>query len=313
MFGPDGRLVCIAMNDDEWTVAVDDELGKRPMTMSGTLAFSEDGAGIAANCRSSEGYGVILNGVPWETTFTEMRSCMISKDGSSCAGNAQLEPLAEADIEGFLKRLWTTVVNGSAWDESFLNVWGVALSDDGSSVAAEVRPNSNQQTIAVDGKPWGDSVQGGLGTDLQARDKRRRRSGTYTRGWKLLMNDKPVWNKSFLQVWHQTFSPDTNRIAAVACPQFGRWTLVVDGDLWRPTFGHVVLEPVFSPDGKRVAAVVKDEETWSMAVDGKPWSLQCEMVLESGVFTRRAKCARQSGHGRKIRDCGERQDRPQRL
>jgi hypothetical protein len=100
------------------------------------------------------------------------------------------------------------------------------------------------------------------------------------RGWKLLVNGKPLWNKSFTQVWHQTFSPDATKVAAVACPTFGRWTVVVDGDLWEPTFGHVVLRPVFSQDGRRIGAAVKDEETWTVAVDGIPWSEEFEMIWD---------------------------------
>ncbi len=37
-------------------------------------------------------------------------------------------------------------------------------------------------------------------------------------------------------------------------------------------FNQLVLSPVFSPDGKRVAAAVKNNNRWTIAVDGSPWS-----------------------------------------
>ncbi len=70
-------------------------------------------------------------------------------------------------------------------------------------------------------------------------------------GWRLLINGKAIWNRSFVQVWHPTFSPDAKRLAAVVAPTFGRWTIAVDGDTWKTTFGDAVLPPIFSPDGRR--------------------------------------------------------------
>ena len=58
-FSPDGRLVCLAMNDDEWTVVVDDQPWEETFDYVWNLTFTPDGKNIAANCRTPEGYGII--------------------------------------------------------------------------------------------------------------------------------------------------------------------------------------------------------------------------------------------------------------
>ncbi len=147
-FGPDNRLVCIGMNDDEWTVVQEDEPWDESFDYVWNLRFSPDGKGLAANTRTSDGYGIALNGESWENRFIQMRSCEISPDGLSAAGNVQIEPLSEGDIFTFDKGLWSLAVNGQTWDAHFLNVWNCAFSDDASKVAAEVRIDRDRQTIA---------------------------------------------------------------------------------------------------------------------------------------------------------------------
>ena len=45
-------------------------------------------------------------------------------------------------------------------------------------------------------------------------------------------------------------------------------------------FSDMVLAPVFSPDGQRVAAVVKEDNRWTVAVDGVPVKDDFEMVWD---------------------------------
>jgi Tol biopolymer transport system component len=47
---------------------------------------------------------------------------------------------------------------------------------------------------------------------------------------------------------------------------------------WSATFGALVTDAVFSPDGQRLAALAKDDETFRVAVDGKPWSETWDMA-----------------------------------
>ena len=97
-------------------------------------------------------------------------------------------------------------------------------------------------------------------------------------GFTLYEGGGPIWDSRFMQAWKIVFSPDAKRIAAVVCPDFGKSTVAVDGKAWDVTFADLVTEQVFSPDGSKVAAVTKDNNRWSICVDGKPWPDGYDMV-----------------------------------
>jgi len=54
----------------------------------------------------------------------------------------------------------------------------------------------------------------------------------------------------------------------------------VDGVPWNAIFGDAVLAPVFSADSRRIAAVVKENNKWTIAVDGEPWSEEFDMIWD---------------------------------
>jgi Tol biopolymer transport system component len=115
------------------------------------------------------------------------------------------------------------------------------------------------------------------------------------RGWTLSADGKPVWG-TFVEVWNPRFSPDGQTIAAVVAPEFGKWTIAINGSPWRTTFSDTVLAPVFSRDGKRVAAIGKrsrdpmnmgsslhaiaENDRWTIAVDGIPWEQEFDMIWD---------------------------------
>jgi hypothetical protein len=100
------------------------------------------------------------------------------------------------------------------------------------------------------------------------------------RGWTLALNGTVIWDRCFNQLWHHRYSVDSQNIAAVVSPEFGKWTVAVNGSPWKRTFSDAVLPPVFSPDGKRVAAIVKDKGKWTIAVDGQPWDEVFDMIWD---------------------------------
>ncbi len=153
-FSPAGILFCIGMNNDEWTVIQEDQPWEETFDYVWNMKFSADGSGAGVNIRTSDGYGVALNGITWENKFVQMRSLEVSPDGKRAAGNIQLESLNEGDIFSFRKGLWSLAVDGECWSGHFLNVWDGAFSVDGAKIAAEVRLLSGSQTIAIDGVPW---------------------------------------------------------------------------------------------------------------------------------------------------------------
>jgi threonine dehydrogenase-like Zn-dependent dehydrogenase len=67
-------------------------------------------------------------------------------------------------------------------------------------------------------------------------------------------------------------------IAAIVAPKYGRWTVAVDGNAWKKTFGDLVMDLVISPSGRRVACVGKEDNACTIAVDGTPWNIKCDMA-----------------------------------
>ena len=96
----------------------------------------------------------------------------------------------------------------------------------------------------------------------------------------MFKDGEPGWEGAYGQIWHQRFSQDGSRLAAVVSPSFGKWTIAVDDKPWARLFSQLVLAPVFSPDAKRVAAAVKEENMWTIAVDGVPGSDAFEMIWD---------------------------------
>jgi hypothetical protein len=102
--------------------------------------------------------------------------------------------------------------------------------------------------------------------------------------WTIAENGSPIWDGRHVQLWNQRLSPDGERIAAVVAPSFGQWTVAVDDALWPLRISDLVLPPVFSPDSQRVAAAIRDQERWTMVVEGKVWPESFDMVWDP-VFT----------------------------
>ena len=67
---------------------------------------------------------------------------------------------------------------------------------------------------------------------------------------------------------------------AVVAPGFGQWTIAVDDVSWKDCFDDLVLPPVFSADGRRVAAGVRSGGRWTIAVDGKALPEHFDMVWD---------------------------------
>ena len=63
------------------------------------------------------------------------------------------------------------------------------------------------------------------------------------------------------------FGPKGSRVAAVLKDN-GRWSMAVDGEAWDRDF-DMVWDPVFSPDGQTVAAKVEFDGRRAIAIDGR--------------------------------------------
>jgi len=279
-FAPDGRLIALVRQDEEWTVGVDGELWEERFEFLWNLQLSGDGTVVAVQAKVDDAYTIAVDGRIWEASFPSCRDYAITPDGKHVAATVQLERLAEGDIFKFLEGLWTVAVDGTPWEARFLNVYGPLISDDGARVAAEVRLDIAEYTIAADARRWSEGY-GMVWRPTFRAGTRKLLAPVRTNGsWTLAEDGVPLWKGRYVQLWHQRTSPDGVRIAAVVAPGFGRWTVAVDDHPWEITCRDMVDPPVFSPDGSRVAAAIKDGGRWTVAVDGKPWARDFAMVWD---------------------------------
>jgi hypothetical protein len=270
-FSPDGRLTALISKDMEWTLAVDGVALDETYDYIWDTKFSADGKTIAAIVNKEGVYGILVNGKVWECPIElkSIASHVISPDGKTSAAIAQTVPLAEGDVNAFTKGAWSVVVNGKPWNDNYADIYGLAISDDGKNIIAEYRNSICEYGILVNEKPWNEKFGCTWEPVFHPTNSNEitvpvRQSGQ----WFLATNGRIVWNTGFINLMHQTYSPDGNNIAAAVAPSFAKWTIAVNGQPWSKTFNECILKPYFSQDGRKVAAIAKDSGNWFLVVDG---------------------------------------------
>jgi hypothetical protein len=96
--------------------------------------------------------------------------------------------------------------------------------------------------------------------------------------WSLACDGEVTWERRFFQLWHPAFSPDTRHIAAIVSPKYGKWTVARDGKPWSVTFNDLITDLVFSPDSNRIAIAGKHNDKWEIAVDDRKWKNAFDMI-----------------------------------
>ena len=270
-FAPDGRLTALVSKDMEWTMAVDGFALDETYDYIWDTKFSADGKTIAATVNKEGVYGTLVNGKVLECPIElkSIASHVISPDGKISAAIAQTVPVAEADLDGFLKGSWSVIVNGKPWEDNFVDVYGLTISNDGHRIAAEYRNSICEYGIVVDGNRWNEKF-GCTWEPVFHPDKSDEITAPVRQAgqWFLATNGRIVWDRGFNNVLYPTYSPDCQKIAAVVAPKFAEWTIAVDGQPWSITFGECVQKPCFSPDSRKVAAIAKENGKWFLFVDG---------------------------------------------
>jgi len=86
-----------------------------------------------------------------------------------------------------------------------------------------------------------------------------------------------AWENHFDKIWHLRFTLDGRAAALVS--EGGEWTVAVDGRPWPVTFGELVTDMVFGPDGRSIAALAKEKDGWKIVVDGRVWRNTFDMAF----------------------------------
>ncbi|MEN2995064.1 MAG: electron transfer complex subunit TmcD [Thermodesulfovibrio sp.] len=276
-FLPNNSVACLVLQNYNWTLSVNEKLLDETFDYAWNLQISKDASTIAFNIKKDNFYGVCVNGKVWENLFFDARDLFISPDGSKTASYVRTKNPPVLDIFSFKEGVWSLAVDGIPWDKNFISIYGCNFSPNSEKVSATVRLDQQEFSVAVDGKIWDETFlyaweplfidENNICVPVKTEE-----------GFTMVVNGKKIWNKHFVQLWHQRVSPDKKKIAAVVATDFGKWTVAVDGIPWKRTFSQAVLSPHFSPDSKKVASVVRENNKWTVAVDGIPWEQEFDRV-----------------------------------
>ncbi len=278
-FSPDNRLTGLVSDMGEWTLAVDGAPWESRFEFAWDTQFSQDGAVISISGQKGRKYHAVVNDASWEQGFDQMTNLTLSPDGSRTAAVVQTEAFGETDILKFQEGCFSVAVDGQPWDKNFVNVWEMVFSPDHEHVAAEVRTSLYDYTIAVDGVPWSQNFTS-VWKPLFSQDGSVTAPVRIKGAWNLAKNGISLWDRSFVQLWHHQHSADGKKLAAIVAPEFGKWTVAVDGVPWSHTFGELVTDLAFSPEGTRAACVGKADGKWMICVDGQPWTRSFDMAWQ---------------------------------
>ena len=271
-FTPDGRLTGLITKDMEWTMAVDGKPWEQMYEYIWDTKFSADGKVITAITKQDGVYGITANEKTWECSvqLQSISGYAVSNDGKNIAAISQTVAIAEADVNAFSAGSWSIVANGKPWKDNFVNIYGITISNDSKNIAAEYRNSITEYGIIVNGQPWNEVFTCTWEPVFHPTNSDEVSAPVRKDGqWFLATNGRIVWDKGFVNLMYQTYSPDGNSIAAGVAPNFANWTIAVNGQPWSKTFNECILKPAFSPDGRKVAAIAKDSGSWFLVLDGK--------------------------------------------
>jgi len=306
---PDGEKIAAIVKVDEgsYSVCVNSVPWESPFDKIWSLRFSPENLPVAIVSADAM-WTVAIEGIPWENQFEFVWDLQFARSGSSisvAAQNSRSYFAVSDDIpwEGGFDSLnhLTTGPDGKTVaavvqtvpirDADILSFqkgcFTVAVNGTAwdrnfvnaweidisrdSRVAAEIRQTLYDYTIAVDGVAWPKRFASVWRPRFNPADHTVTAPVKLPDGWTLALDGAVLWGGRYVQLWHHLYSPDGKRIAAICAPGFGKWTMVEDSKPWPITFNEAVTDPVYSPDGRHLACLGKSEGKWYLAVDGDIW------------------------------------------
>ena len=297
---PNGRTIGINIKkDDQYGVCLEDKPWAQGFADVRNLFISPDGTKAAASVavqRLAEAdifnfqkgvWTAAVNGVPWDKNFVNVWGLAFSPDGNHVAAETRINLYDYAII-----------VDGKMWPETFKCVWEPLFNPQNNAVIAPVKVPQGW-TLALDGKPiWKTFVQ--VWNPRFSPDAGRIAAVVASEfgRWTIAVDGIP-WKTTFSDtVLAPVFSADSRRVAAIAKESKDptnmgsslheitgndRWTIMVDGIPWEQDF-DMIWDPVFSPDGKRVAAKAEINGKYCIVVNGKPGKISYD-ALWSPIFS----------------------------
>lgn len=275
---PDGKFAACVSSDEEWTLSVSGTEWENWFDFIWDLQMSPDGSSLSLAVQKDMEYGMAVNDAPWDTMYENINEMVLSDTGKSAAV-VQVASMAQADIEVFKQGIFSCAVDGKAIEKNFLNIWDISFDSSCENVAYGVRLDRTDYSIAVNDAAWDRTFQS-VWKPVFLPGKKSVVAPVKEGGkWMLYKDAQPFWKGQYNQIWRIAVSPVTGKIAAIASTEFGKWTVVEDDRPWSLRAGQMISEIFYSNDGSALAAILKDGETWSLAVNQKNWNLSADKVF----------------------------------
>lgn len=275
---PGNRFAACVCQDEEWTLAVDEKEWTNRFDFIWDLRFSEDGSVIGLAFQQDMAYGMVVNDLPWEEQYENISAMTLGRKKGSAA-IVQVDSMAAADLAAFKKGLFSVAVNGKALDSRFMNIWDLALDSKGESCACGVRLDRESYTVARNGIAWDGRFQSVWKPVFDSRVKSVLAPVKIKGRWQVFKDDAPFWKTRYENLWHLTPCPGKEGLAAIAAPQFGRWTVVENDEAWPVCWDTMVRNIYYSDNGAALVAVFKHRGYWGIAVNGMVWDLACDKIF----------------------------------
>lgn len=273
-----GHLCSYVMQDEEWTMMVDDKAWEEFYGFVWSPLFSADGESVATAVQQDMEYGMSVNGVIWENLFENANNFALSPDGKRSAAVVQVKSMGQADLETFRSGIFSLAVDGVAWDNNLMNVWTPVFDNNAYRVAAQVRLNLYEYSIIADNIVWDNTYQGVWDPCFTPDGKHVVAPVRQGGKWGMAKDGQLIWKASYANCWHQQYSEDGENLYAIVAPEFGKFTVAVNDNPWAIR-SPVITDLSVSPDGTKAAALGNTiNKDWRVIVNGNAWDGSYDMA-----------------------------------
>ncbi|MCG8471862.1 MAG: hypothetical protein MI742_08400 [Desulfobacterales bacterium] len=256
----------LAMDEEGWRAMKNDEEISPVTEFAWNLTVSPSGR-IAFESQSNRAYTPFAGDAFWQKGYESTLGLTQASKANTTAAVVQTTPIAEGDLATFASGCFTLATEKGPWSQLFMGAYTPVLSRDGKILAADVRLSNNRCTIAVNGQCWEESWPEVWAPVIEPTNQKVFAPVKSQGRWWLYANGKKHWETSALQLWELHLSLDGKRMAAVASPSFGAWTLALEDTLWRSRVDGFLARPVFSPCASRLATTGRHKNRAIVLID----------------------------------------------
>lgn len=218
--------------------------------------------------------------------LTEGGTMLVCENGVPWEGELEkawgLRYLPDGRLLAIVRRddAWTLGTGGTYWENTFAFAWNPKWSADGSVVAVQVK-REVAHTLCVNDSPWSEEFRSMrdfcLGPDglaagtVQVEELPEADIFKFMEGTWSVAVAGARWPQTFINTYAPVFSQDGKHVAAEVRLDICEYTVAVDGKPWEQRFS-MIWEPCFKADGT-VLVPVRHQGSWTVAQDGQPiWS-----------------------------------------